>query len=77
MLQTGENGVSSPFKLLLCYAEENYGKSQPKTSSGMNLVTVIVEIFVIFVNFGHTKNTEIYSAHAHAMPLEIVLHMPE
>ena len=23
---------------------------------------------LIFVNFGHTKNTEIYSAHAHAMP---------
>ena len=23
---------------------------------------------LIFVNFGHTKNIEIYSAHAHAMP---------
>ena len=32
---------------------------------------------LIFVNFGHTKNTEVYSAHVHAMPLEIVLHRPE
>ena len=32
---------------------------------------------LIFVNFGHTKSTEVYSAHAHAMPLEIVLHSPE
>ena len=33
---------------------------------------------LFFVNLGHTKkNAVIYSAHAHAMPLEIVLHRPE
>ena len=31
---------------------------------------------LIFVNFGHTKNTEIYSAHAHAITQKIPKFIP-